>query len=327
LVGDLGEPRLGLDQEVYDRLCDAVDVIVHPAALVNHRLSYENLFEPNVVGTADLVALALTRKQKQFDYISSVAVAGMFGRAGLGAIDTETTDPRAIETVMLGDDYASGYGASKWAGELLLLDAHEQYGLPVNVFRPDMILAHSRYRGQINAPDIFSRLLYSVIKTGLAPYSFYELGPDGERARAHYDGLPVDFVARAIAEIGANSGADYETYNVVNMHDDGVSLDRIVDWVEGEGYSVHRVRDHAEWVRRFEASLQALPEEQRQHSLLAVLGAYSKPYQANAPAQPNGRFQAAVDGFSDSAGIPHLTEAFIRKCVDDLRALGLAPRL
>ena len=39
------------------------------------------------------------------------------------------------------DSYANGYGNSKWAGEVLLREAHDLSGLPVAVFRCDMILA------------------------------------------------------------------------------------------------------------------------------------------------------------------------------------------
>jgi len=54
LSGDIGQPNLGLDEATWDRLAQSVDVIVHPAALVNHVLPYGQLFGPNVVGTAEL---------------------------------------------------------------------------------------------------------------------------------------------------------------------------------------------------------------------------------------------------------------------------------
>ncbi len=60
IVGDIGEPNLGLDQSTWERLAQSVDLIVHPAALVNHVLPYDQLFGPNVVGTAELIRLAIT---------------------------------------------------------------------------------------------------------------------------------------------------------------------------------------------------------------------------------------------------------------------------
>ena len=135
-----------------------------------------------------------------------------------------------------------GYGTSKWAAEQVLQSAHRRFGLPVNVFRGDMMLAHRRYQQQINGPDVFTRLLSSVIMTGLAPVSFHPLKSDGSRPRAHYDGLPVDFVAAAVVGISLEPHHEIRTFHVLNHHvDDGISLDTFVDWIEEAGYPVERV--------------------------------------------------------------------------------------
>ena len=119
----------------------------------------------------------------------------------------EDGDIRAVSPIRpIDDNYANGYGNSKWAGEVLLREAHDLCGLPVAVFRSDLILAHSRYRGQLNVPDMFTRLIFSLLVTGIAPYSFYETDGVGSRARAHFDGLPVDFVAEAITTRSAARG-------------------------------------------------------------------------------------------------------------------------
>ena len=60
LAGDISEPNLGLDQETWQRLAQTVDLIVHPAAHVNHVLPYHQLFGANVVGTAEVIRLAIT---------------------------------------------------------------------------------------------------------------------------------------------------------------------------------------------------------------------------------------------------------------------------
>ncbi len=53
-AGDLAQPQLGLSQSVYDSLCSELDTIVHNGALVNHAYSYEQLFEPNVLGSVEV---------------------------------------------------------------------------------------------------------------------------------------------------------------------------------------------------------------------------------------------------------------------------------
>ena len=242
LAGDKGDPDLGLDGPTWQRLADTVDLIVDPAALVNHVLPYRELFGPNVVGTAELIKLALTGKLKPFVYTSTIGVAvgiepGRF---------TEDGDIRQISATRVVDDdpatgYANGYSNSKWAGEVLLREANEQFGLPVSVFRCDMILADTSYAGQLNLPDMFTRLMLSLVATGIAPDSFYELDAEGRRQRAHYDGLPVEFIAEAISTLGPLTGSAFETYHVMNPYDDGIGLDEFVDWLIDSGAPVRRL--------------------------------------------------------------------------------------
>jgi fatty acid CoA ligase FadD9 len=66
--------NLGLDEQTWQRLADTVDLIVDPAALVNQVLPYSQLFGPNVVGTAELIRIALTTKLKPYTYVSTVGV-------------------------------------------------------------------------------------------------------------------------------------------------------------------------------------------------------------------------------------------------------------
>ncbi|NEE07238.1 hypothetical protein G3M58_12365, partial [Streptomyces sp. SID7499] len=40
VAGDIGEPLLGLAEDTWRELAGTVDLIVHPAALVNHLLPY-----------------------------------------------------------------------------------------------------------------------------------------------------------------------------------------------------------------------------------------------------------------------------------------------
>jgi fatty acid CoA ligase FadD9 len=330
VVGDIGEPNLGLDEATWERLAQTVDLIVHPAALVNHVLPYYQLFGPNVVGTAELIRLAITARIKPVNYLSTVAVAMSVDPA----VFVEDGDIREISAVRpIDDSYANGYGNSKWAGEVLLREAHDLCQLPVAVFRSDMILAHSHYAGQLNMPDAFTRLIFSLLATGIAPQSFYQSDRMGSRARAHYDGLPVDFVAESITTIGEQCAATpswgFRSFDVMNPHDDGISLDVFVDWIIDAGHDIQRIDEYAEWLVRFETSLRTLPEKQRQHSVLPLLNAYRKPEQPlrGAPA-PTQMFRDAVQAAKIGADgdIPHLSASLIEKYIADLQHLGVLPK-
>jgi fatty acid CoA ligase FadD9 len=323
IAGDKGEPNLGLDQQTWQRLADTVDLIVDPAALVNHVLPYSELFGPNAVGTAELIRIALTTKQKPYTYVSTIGVGDQIEPSAF----TEDADIRVISPTRSVDDrYANGYGNSKWAGEVLLRRANDLCGLPVAVFRCDMILADTTYAGQLNVPDMFTRLMLSLVATGIAPDSFYELDADGKRARAHYDGLPVGFIADAISTLGPQVGEGFSTYHVMNPYDDGIGLDEYVDWLIDAGYQIQRIRGYDGWLQRFDTALRALPDKQRQASLLPLLHNYQHPeIPTRGSIATTDRFRSAVQEakIGPDKDIPHVTASTIVKYITDLQLLGL----
>ena len=324
IAGDKGEPNLGLDRQTWQRLADTVDLIVDPAALVNHVLPYSQLFGPNALGTAELIRIALTTKLKPFIYVSTIGVGD---RIEPGKF-TEDADIRVISaTRSVDDSYANGYGNSKWAGEVLLREAHDLCGLPVSVFRCDMILADTTYAGQLNLPDMFTRLMLSLVATGIAPVSFYELDADGNRQRAHYDGLPVEFIAEAISTLGARVVDGFETYHVMNPSRRRHRPRRVRRLADRSGLSGRaRRRDYAAWLQRFETAMRALPERQRQASLLPLLHNYQQPETPICGSiAPTDRFRAAVQDakIGPDKDIPHVTPEVIVKYVTDLQLLGL----
>jgi len=323
LAGDKGERNLGLDDATWQRLADTVDLIVDPAALVNHVLPYSQLFGPNVVGTAELIRIALTARIKPYIYVSTIGVGDQIEPGKF----VEEADIRQMSaTREINDNYANGYGNSKWGGEVLLREAHDLCGLPVSVFRCDMILADTTYGGQLNVPDMFTRMMLSLVATGIAPYSFYELDTDGNRQRAHFDGLPVEFIADAMSTLGVNVVAGFETYHVMNPYDDGISMDTYVDWLVEAGYHIARVPEYADWLARFEMTLRGLPDKQRQASLLPLLHNYQKPeHPINGSLAPADHFRAAVqeNKIGPDKDIPHVSAPVIVKYITDLELLGL----
>ena len=329
IAGDKGEHNLGLDEPTWQQLAETVDVIVDSAAFVNGILSYKEFFRPNVVGTAELIRFAITTKLKPYTFVSTADVRHQIEPAAF----TEHGDIRIVSPVRaLDGSFANGYGNSKWAGEVLLREAHDLCGLPVAVFRCDMILADTSYAGQLNVPDNFTRMVLSVVATGLAPASFYRLDAAGNRQRAHYDALPVGFVAEAIATLGwqlALAGsAEFETYHVMNPHDDGIGIDEYVDWLIEAGYPIERIADFGEWLQRFETALRALPERQRRHSVLQILASQvTRDLKAPEPTHgaygPTDRFRTAVRESGIGADIPHISPPIITKYVTELERFGL----
>ena len=166
----------------------------------------------------------------------------------------------------------------------------------------------------------------SLVTTGTAPFSFYERGPEGVRTRAHYDGLPVDFIAAAVPAVASDPAVQMETYHVINAHDDGISLDTLVDWVDAAGYPLDRIDDYDRWLALFTSKLEALPHEERQRSSLPVIESLRRPAPAHANLPGSTDFTDAVRRLATEAEVPHLSAGYVAKCLADLADLDLIPR-
>jgi fatty acid CoA ligase FadD9 len=99
-----------------------------------------------------------------------------------------------------------------------------------------------------------------------------------------------------------------------------------VDWLIDAGYSIQRIPDYDTWLRRFETAIRALPEQQRQASVLPPLHNYQRP---EAPVcgsvVPAGRFRSAVQEakIGPDKDIPHVSALIIVRYIANLQLLGL----
>jgi fatty acid CoA ligase FadD9 len=240
-------------------------------------------------------------------------------------VQEDDTASRLWTELPLVNAYAAGYGASKWAGELLLEDAHRRFAIPVTTFRCGMILAHSQELGQINAADFFTRLLCGLIYTGVAPASFYNQNYASEAK--HFDGAPVDYVATTIAQLTLRPTADYAIYHCVNDHwHDGISLDSIVAWVGSAGYQIRIISDYQEWFQIFRTRLQLLSPQQKQRSPLPILYQWEQPIDVMRETKFSAaKLRGRLAELGLSSATPQLSEPFIHHCLADLRYLGVIP--
>ena len=125
----------------------------------------------------------------------------------------------------------------------------------------------------------------------------------------------------------------FQTYHVMNPHDDGIGIDEYVDWLIEAGYPIERIDDFGEWLQRFETGLRALPDRQRQHSVLQMLLVLRERSARSAAAGADTR--APTRRPTGSAlrcrkrrsvpdnDIPHISAPTIVKYVTDLQLLGL----
>lgn len=321
LAGDLLRPGLGLSEACLGAVAEEADAIVHAGALVNHALGYDDLFEPNVLGTLEVARLALRGRRKRVCFVSSVGIA-----EGRGDADPVREDETARELWPERERHAGapgyGYASTKWAGELLLTELGTRFGVAVDLVRASNVMAHPRYRGQVNADDFLCRLACGLVDSGVAPASFYTPGPES----AAFDGVPVDFAARAIAALCLRKGATgtHIHHLAAPPSPAGFTLDELAPVLASRGFELTRIADHASWYETFSARLSTLEGDRRRRSPLLIAPRWQRPLRRGVRLDSSG-LAATLARLEppELARFPVLGASFLEKCVDDLRQLGV----
>jgi nucleoside-diphosphate-sugar epimerase len=132
--GDLREPRFGLAELDFRRLCDQVDAVYHLAAERNLLAPYAAMREASTRGFRTVLELALRRRAKHLFYASTMAVFPQYfcGFAGPGTGDGEQPDPGLMTSVF--PPNVLGYPWTQLVVEQALLSARSA-GLPVAIMR------------------------------------------------------------------------------------------------------------------------------------------------------------------------------------------------
>ncbi|KWZ38906.1 polyketide synthase [Burkholderia savannae] len=197
--GDLGRPRIGLSSADRARLVAEVDAIYHNGTSMNHLESFEMARAANVDGVIELLRIATEGRPKTFNYVSTLAVFSMRERTGTHVFD----ESAPIDAEQHPSD--QGYTTSKWVGEQLAHLAAAR-GVPCNVFRLGLVTGDVRH-GRYDALQAYYRLLKSCVLMGAAFDDF------------RYDLVitPVDYVARALAHLGAKHPGGGRVFHLSTM--------------------------------------------------------------------------------------------------------------
>ncbi|KAG2525442.1 hypothetical protein JM18_004141 [Phytophthora kernoviae] len=188
LPGNLSHPLLGLDADTFKMLATEIDAILHNGADVNLVKPYSTLKSANVLGTQEVLRLAVTNgldktRVKPVHYIST---NGVFPSTLPASKFLETTDLSEIS-----DQLENGYAQSKWVAEQMCHEAAHR-GLPVSILRPGNMAPSSR-TGQWNGSDFIYLLLKGCATLGSVP----------ARSDWYFDMTPVDYAAHAIVHFAA----------------------------------------------------------------------------------------------------------------------------
>src|SRR5712671_4124984 len=176
-LGDLTDPRFGLEQDTYDRLVHTTDSIVHCAASLN-RKSEKSCLNVNLRGTLEVVKLGMQVDHyhglRRLSHVSTVAVCGK-------RQDEVVTEDKSVDWNR--SDY-DPYARTKKFCEHMIRQLLPD--VPRTVFRPSIVLGDSR-RAETTQ---FEMVRAFVFLAGLPVLPF--------RPAGRIDVVPVDYVAEAI---------------------------------------------------------------------------------------------------------------------------------
>ncbi|MDJ0592674.1 MAG: thioester reductase domain-containing protein [Pleurocapsa sp. MO_226.B13] len=228
VVGDLGQPYLGLSSQQFQQLAARIDCIYHSGALLNYIYSYPRLRSVNVQGTQEVLRLASCSQTAPVHYISSVAV---FDSPAYAQKQILESDPLVYSQGM-----GLGYSQSKWVAEKLVMMARDR-GLPVCIYRVPFISGHSQ-TGVVNTYDLICRTLKGCLNMGTAPDLDYRL-----------DLAPVDYVSRSIVYLSQQPGARGQAFHLTNPHT--YHWHQLIDWMQSQslGFAVERIA-YRDWLER-----------------------------------------------------------------------------
>ena len=238
IEGDLAFPRLGLGRDSLDALIGDVDAICHAAASVNWIHSYAALRAANVLGTGELLRIAIAANA-HFHFVSSISTC--YATDGPPEVDEDYDSLTHLRGLHL------GYAQTKAVAEALVRRAAAN-GVPVSIYRPALIGGHSS-ENDFNAEDLLSLLIHGCVQMGAAPDLDWTL-----------DVLPVEQVARRIVTLSRETG----TFHL--KHPNPRHWRECVLWMRMYGYQVTLV-PFAAWIHQLEAEVDAMAARGERHPL------------------------------------------------------------
>jgi len=197
VVGDLGQPLLGVSKADQKKLAGKIRHFFHLAAVYDLKADAESQIVANIDGTRNAVALANAIKAGVFQHVSSIAAAGMYE----GVFREDMFDEAE------GLDHP--YFATKHDSEKIV---RKECDMPWRVYRPGLVVGDSKTgeMDKIDGPYYFFKLIQRM--RALLPPWMPAVGIEGGRINI----VPVDFVVDAIDHIAHKKDLDGKAFHLVD---------------------------------------------------------------------------------------------------------------
>ncbi|MBE9040661.1 amino acid adenylation domain-containing protein [Oscillatoriales cyanobacterium LEGE 11467] len=226
IPGDLSKPYLGLSLDRFQELGDRVEVIYHNGAFVNSLYPYSAFKQSNVLGTEEILRLAVCGKLKAVHFVSSLSVVHSPAYLHREAVlETDGECPQGL---------FNGYAQSKWVAEQICQIARSR-GIPVSIYRPGVISGHSQ-AGVGNTRDLLHTVLKGFVQLKSAP-----------DLKAIWDFTPVDYVAGAIVHLSQQSDSIGNVFHLTNPQP--ILLSDLIEEIASFGYPLEKMA-YKPWRKR-----------------------------------------------------------------------------
>src|SRR3954452_10722575 len=180
LPGDISKPRLGLDDEAYERLRAKIRRVYHLAAIYDLAVPLEVAQRVNVGGTGNIVDLCLAaEKLERLAYVSTAYVAGW--RSGV-VYEHE---------LVMGQEFKNHYESTKFQAEVWVRELMDR--VPTTILRPAIVVGDSR-TGETEKFDG----PYYMLRTVQVAAGLHMPVPQFAGASTPFNVVPVDFVIDAL---------------------------------------------------------------------------------------------------------------------------------
>lgn len=237
LIGDVCQPKLGLDDATFDRLAGEVTHVVHAAGNVKLNQPIEEARHSAVDSARYVAELAWAcQRSGQFVKLDAVSTVGVAGRMQGLIPERPLTEPR---------EFHNNYERAKAEAEEFFL-GELAAGLPLTIHRPSMVVGRSD-TGRVFRKQVFYYLCEFL--TGRKTWGFL---PDLGEARL--DLIPVDCVARLIHLAAADPTTSGRVFHLCSGPDRSIGLRELAGQLRqiarDRGQRLPRLRFlHIRWFR------------------------------------------------------------------------------
>lgn len=236
LPGRLEDETLGLGQECFAKVADWASVVFHLGGHVNYSQPYSTHRPANVLGTLNVLRLAIMGRPKALHYMSTISA---FGPTGMVTGVSRILEDESLLAHLDALPYDHGYAQSQWVADRMLQITIDK-GFPVAIYRPGFITGPNT-SGLSNPDDFFNRLMTSCLQMGC-----YPILPNQRK-----EFITVDYANSALLHIASSNRNLGHAFHLVPQ-DRSASVDMIetFEMLRRLGFPNLHGLPYDEWVRR-----------------------------------------------------------------------------